>query len=268
MKQIEQIIKTIDKELIEKNKKFISLGQANKILLENRVISKTDKLNQLLKKWLEDGKISNSSQTKEKPRQWRIFLSEEGHLNKTIYDKKKKKELLEKEKHSITCPYCQSKLTINKSDTNSLFLVCSICNNQFENYKIKRPRHKKEIRQRSVRSTDEFKISKNLKNWIFGALGLLVIYFIATDNSFGLKVKNSPWDNSVHQVESYLKRNLKDPNSFEALSWSKVKDKNNNNNGYRYKVFVKYRAKNSFGGYVVKTDLFYLDEKGNVVRVE
>lgn len=100
--------------------------------------------------------------------------------------------------------------------------------------------------------------------------GVIVILIMIINTAFENKgkVRNSPWDSSVHQVERYLKRNLKDPNSFEALSWSKVYDKNNNNSGYRYKVRVKYKAKNSFGGYVIENDIFFLDEKGNVVRVE
>ena len=35
-------------------------------------------------------------------------------------------------------------------------------------------------------------------------------------------VSNSGWDGSVHQVERYLKQNLKDPSSFEAIEWSPV----------------------------------------------
>jgi len=37
------------------------------------------------------------------------------------------------------------------------------------------------------------------------------------------------------------------------------------NSYYKYWVRHKYRAKNSFGGYVIENKIFYLDEQGNVV---
>jgi uncharacterized membrane protein YkgB len=80
-------------------------------------------------------------------------------------------------------------------------------------------------------------------------------------------VSNSAFDASVYQVECYLKREyLKDPDSYEGIEWSKVQ-KDNSNSLYKYYVRHKYRAKNSFGGYVVEEKIFYLDQSGNVVRV-
>jgi len=73
-------------------------------------------------------------------------------------------------------------------------------------------------------------------------------------------VRNSAWDASVWQVEQWLKTNLKDPDSYEAIEWSKVVKREN-----RYMVRCKYRAKNSFGGYVIENKLFTLDSKGNVL---
>jgi len=74
-----------------------------------------------------------------------------------------------------------------------------------------------------------------------------------------LPVENSPWDGSVHAVERYLKRNLKDPDSFKAVEWTPVKKGCGN-----YTVGLSYRAKNSFGGYVVEQAVFTLDADGNV----
>ncbi|MDG4475401.1 hypothetical protein [Thiovibrio frasassiensis] len=75
-------------------------------------------------------------------------------------------------------------------------------------------------------------------------------------------VHNLSWDGSVLQVESWLKQNLKDPGSFEAIEWSKVIK---NANGYF--VRCKYRAKNSFGGYAVENKLFMLNSSGEVITV-
>lgn len=73
-------------------------------------------------------------------------------------------------------------------------------------------------------------------------------------------VVNSAWDGSVWQAEHYIKRGLKDPDSFEAIEWGKVVLVP----GGTYKVRCLYRAKNSLGGYVVEQVLIDLDREGNV----
>lgn len=79
-------------------------------------------------------------------------------------------------------------------------------------------------------------------------------------------VTNSPWDGSVRQVERWLEDTLKDPDSFEAIEWSPViKVPEGTPMPHKYIVRVKYRAKNSFGGYVVENTLVYLDAAGNVL---
>jgi hypothetical protein len=80
-------------------------------------------------------------------------------------------------------------------------------------------------------------------------------------------VFNSSWDGSVHQVERWLKKNLKDPDSFEAIEWSDVVELKGESNGAKYVVRCKYRAKNSFGGFIIDEQLFYMDAEGNVLAV-
>ena len=76
-------------------------------------------------------------------------------------------------------------------------------------------------------------------------------------------VSNSGWDGSVHQVERYLKRNLKDPSSLNVIEWGNVVPGADGG----FVVRVKYRAKNSFGGYVIEHQVFSLDAQGNVTGV-
>lgn len=73
-------------------------------------------------------------------------------------------------------------------------------------------------------------------------------------------VCNSAWDASVRQVERYLKDTLKDPDSYQGIEWSKV-----SKTGSGFMVRHKYRAKNSFGGYVVDNSVFLLDAQGKVI---
>lgn len=72
-------------------------------------------------------------------------------------------------------------------------------------------------------------------------------------------IRNSEWDGSVYQVERWLKNNLKDPDSFEAIAWGKVERTTNG-----YSVWCRYRAKNSFGGYVVEAQKFTINDDGVV----
>ena len=78
----------------------------------------------------------------------------------------------------------------------------------------------------------------------------------------GTEVKNSSWDGSVSQVVKYLKDNLKDPNSYESIEWGNVTETDNG-----YIVRHKYRAKNSFGGYVIEHQIFHIDWQGNITGV-
>ena len=81
-------------------------------------------------------------------------------------------------------------------------------------------------------------------------------------NSPNVEVKNNLYDGGVKQVKDYLKYTLRDPDSYESIEWSEVKEKADG-----YYVRHKYRAKNGFGGYVVANQLFHLDFSGNVVEV-
>lgn len=77
-------------------------------------------------------------------------------------------------------------------------------------------------------------------------------------------VYNSSWDGSVKQVKDYLKKNLKDPDSYESIEWSDVVKQSDGT----FRVRHKYRAKNSFGGYVIENQLFVLDNNGNVIDIK
>ncbi len=113
----------------------------------------------------------------------------------------------------------------------------------------------------------------------FGILGLIVVAIITpsffskneikneptTSYSYSSVkiIENSPWDGTVKQVERYLKDNLKDPDSYDGIEWSKVQEMGNGT----YQVRHKYRAKNGFGGYVVSNKIFVLNGDGEVIRV-
>ena len=59
------------------------------------------------------------------------------------------------------------------------------------------------------------------------------------------------WNGKIVMVQSYLEDRLKDPGSLEVIEWSPVKLVSLKD-GKAWAVKVKYRAKNSFGGYAVE----------------
>ena len=77
-----------------------------------------------------------------------------------------------------------------------------------------------------------------------------------------MKVENNSYDGSVWQVKQYLDKTLKDPDSYESIEWGKV-----TRNAQGYEVRHKFRAKNSFGGYVIEEYIYQIDMQGNVVGV-
>lgn len=76
-------------------------------------------------------------------------------------------------------------------------------------------------------------------------------------------VFNSPWNNSVWQVERYVKRGLHDAASFEALEWGKVAG-----TAKGYRVRCKYRSKNVLGIYATQSKTFLLNKSGEVYAVK
>lgn len=88
-----------------------------------------------------------------------------------------------------------------------------------------------------------------------------VTYSVASSDEI---VYNSPWDGGVRQVENYLKKTLRDPDSYQSITWYQVMKRSD---GY-FVVRHRYRAKNGFGGYQVVEQRFTLSNNGNVVKVE
>lgn len=78
-----------------------------------------------------------------------------------------------------------------------------------------------------------------------------------------IKRQFSSWDGSHIQLERILKKNLKDPDSYQHIE-SSYKFLDNGN----IKVYLKYRAKNSFGGYNIGVIAGEVTVDGTVLSVE
>ena len=73
-------------------------------------------------------------------------------------------------------------------------------------------------------------------------------------------IYNDPWNGSVAQVSKYLEKNLKEPGSLHVIEWGKVKKA-----GTGYSVTCTFRARNSFGGYNVQTEVFLFNKDGYLI---
>jgi hypothetical protein len=109
---------------------------------------------------------------------------------------------------------------------------------------------------------------------LYAIIGIVVFLFIlgtisdkcssSTNNNSGSSCSGTkPTTYAQASVRMYLRNNyLKDPESYKAISW----DVSESSGGsYKYIVRHKFRAKNSFGGYVVENGMFYLDSNYNVI---
>lgn len=132
---------------------------------------------------------------------------------------------------------------------------------------------KERARQRPI--DKEKKEEMSLRGCFFNTAFVLIIGVVllsfcsdksgSTDdgNPSELRLQNSSWDSSVSVVKDYLKGNLKDPDSYEGIEWSEVQKLESG----QYMVRHKYRAKNSYGGYVVENQVFFYDETGEIFNV-
>lgn len=125
--------------------------------------------------------------------------------------------------------------------------------------------------QTNLKKRNNSKSSNNYAYIIGIVVAIIIAYYASSndsdrDNQSNREVVfNSNYDASVFQVEKYLKKEyLKDPDSYQGISWSSVQI-DRNNSQYKYFVRHKFRAKNSFGGYVIEEMIFYLNSEGYVV---
>lgn len=77
------------------------------------------------------------------------------------------------------------------------------------------------------------------------------------------KVFNSPWNQSVEQVERYLKHHVHDAASLEILDWGLV-----TTSPKGYEVSCTYKSKNVLGKWATRTSVFVLNSDGVVTDIK
>ena len=178
--------------------------------------------------------------------------------NNSIKQNKKNDNQLTAYTQQIRCSNCGMNLTIDEGLKNEEYIRCLSCGC---------------IIQNPVYIQD--KKNKKRLQWIAVLIFLCIvsIFNISTPPNGNNRIENygnnkgglSQTD-AMAGVRIFLKRHyLKDPDSYEGISWEAFGVYNKNNDTYF--ALHKYRAKNSYGGYVVEEKLFVLDSDGNVIKV-
>lgn len=279
----EDIIRIIDDYLIETGKGRIHIGAVSKMLQETGIIGSTTEL----KKMLENGEIPNSYQTEKTPKQWYVILSQERRTDETVNP-----ETLE-----IKCDKCGfAPIFPDKFSRSGQFIICPKCKGKIRNplygrKKIQNADYSHEflaqfiqMQQQAMMAQyddngypryDNRKSGRN-ENWwsslsstgkiIAGSIIAAILIIVIDLSSGNSTVFESGLTQSKAElkVKQYLRNDyLFDSDSYKPVSWTDLREKSDGT----YYITHTYRAKNGFGGYIQKTNIFHLDSEGNVLDI-
>lgn len=72
-----------------------------------------------------------------------------------------------------------------------------------------------------------------------------------------------PTDEMLQSLDVYLQNNLKDPDSLKDLEWIETVT-----SGLTYKSHIRFRAANSYGGFVINEKLVRFNDAGEIVEFD
>lgn len=119
--------------------------------------------------------------------------------------------------------------------------------------------------------------SKKMATWKKALIGLMVLIIgvvikgmvdPGTEAAIALEPKRTQkkLTDAYVRASIVLKKNMKDPESFEEISHDEYYLDNKDSASNKIEVLIKYRSKNSFGGYVVGKKGFTVDSSGTVIE--
>src|SRR5437868_3323640 len=165
------------------------------------------------------------------------------------------------------CIKCGEKLTkISNSDSTT--------SESIFNYDVSENAHvdneSNSIKSKPPKMSKEEEKSARNGCLIIIAIIIVIAYFVSNntnDNNQKDLIPVLTDTDLIFSIEYYLKSNyLKDPDSYQYIESSKTVFEGDVPN--KYVIHFKYRAKNSFGGYVIEEKIFTLDQKGDVVDMQ
>lgn len=123
------------------------------------------------------------------------------------------------------------------------------------------------MERRRVNNSNDGKKGRAVVIVILAIILLIICYCGGGGSSSHIAGTGPDEFDAMTSIRIFLKRQyLKDPDSYEGIDWgpSGIYMKENNT----YYMMHKYRARNSFGGYVVENPMFILNEYGDVIDVK
>lgn len=161
----------------------------------------------------------------------------------------------------IFCPLCGAELAISNDLKDNAYLRCSTCGGDFPNPLVRSDLTSKT--EKGLWNGEKGKLTS--KGWLVTIIiGIVLgLCLMDTGDPASTVPKDSP-TKAPGKIVVYLKRHyLKDPDSYEGIEWGPSGKYDDNT----YYMWHKYRAKNSYGGYVIEEKMFLLDADGNVVEM-
>lgn len=236
---------TTEQELINTyNPPLNILHNSNKTNLKFR-----KKLSELRNQSVSSGKTSRQSHYNNKPKATSINTE----FQKQFFNQNRKVQEPAEDERKIFCPKCGNVLQIPDSLRNTPILNCPICCFDFSNPLYE---HNNELPKNSKEEK-----KKNTPKKIFFIVATIILFIFIKGNTDLTSNRNSD-SHRKGLIRYYLKNEyLKDPESYQAIDWSTTQS------GDKTYVTHKYRAKNSFGGYVIEEKTFIFDSDGQLLNI-
>lgn len=213
------------------------------------LLNNSNKVNSQYRKKLSELRNISASKTKGVQRSRRNEpqndMSLSVNVQKEIADMQKRiqERMQNQKRQNVFCPRCGASLVVPDGLKDEKKLSCSICGASFSN-----PLYG----SNKGETKDKITLKKGI---IFIAVVILIGIWL-------VNAEVSPDTNRHGAVRYYLKYHyLKDPDSYQSIDW------NTTQSGDKIYVRHRFRAKNSFGGYVVEEKTFIFDTEGNLKEI-
>lgn len=165
------------------------------------------------------------------------------------------------QEQKVFCPLCGAGIMISNVQKDNASIRCPSCNVDFPNPLLGLNSKENNVVKKGYWDSERNKLTSKGRIVVIVIGIILGLCMMDIGDSTVKNPQNVP-TKSPGNIVVYLKRHyLKDPDSYEGIDWGP----SGKYDDTTYYMWHKYRAKNSFGGYVIEEKMFLLDSDGDVV---
>lgn len=165
------------------------------------------------------------------------------------------------QEQKVFCPLCGTGIMIPNMQKDIASIRCPSCNADFPNPLLKLNSKEKDVVKKGYWDSERNKLTSKGRIVVIVIGVILGLCMMDISDSTVKHPQNTP-TKAPGNIVVYLKLHyLKDPDSYEGIDWGP----SGKYDDTTYYMWHKYRAKNSFGGYVIEEKMFLLDSEGDVV---